>query len=55
MVNFKRFKNKKLSNAEKKIMKFFLKVFAVMKKAVSLQPKSQDSTKSHAEHLTELI
>ena len=40
MVDFKRFKNKKLSNAEKKIMKIFLKVVAVMKKAVSLQPLS---------------
>ena len=37
------------------MMKIFLKVVAVIKKAVSLQPKSQDSTKSHAEHLAELI
>ena len=38
MVDFKRFKNKKLSNAKKKNGKKFLKVVVVLKKAVSLQP-----------------
>jgi len=37
-VVFKRFKNRKLSNAKKKKMKIFLKEVAVLKKAVSLQP-----------------
>ena len=40
MVDFKRFKNKKLSNAKKKIVKNFLKVVAALKKVVFLQPLS---------------
>ena len=39
----------------KKNLKIFLKVVGALKKVVFLQPKSQDSTKSHVEHLTELI
>ena len=35
---FKRFKNRKLSNAKKKKMKIFQKSVVVMKKVVLLQP-----------------
>jgi len=38
MVNFKRFKNRKLCDAEKNFGKKFLKVVAVLKKVVLLQP-----------------
>ena len=38
MFDFKRFKNKKLSNAMKKKLKKVLKVVTALKKVVSLQP-----------------
>jgi hypothetical protein len=38
MVGFKRFKNKKLSNAMKKNLKKVHNVVAALKKVVSLQP-----------------
>ena len=46
-----------LCHGKERCMKrnFFLQMLAVLKKVVILQPKSQDSTKSHVEHLTELI
>ena len=40
MVDFKRFKNKKLSNAKKKNGKKNLKMVVVLKKVVFLQPLS---------------